>query len=591
MAQLEGSDTSAVATARERFLCAEDVPSGEVRDSILKSWRRSRSLRVAADHIELPYIKDPEHDTPLTRSAAPILRRLQDQLNDLPVSVILTDPHGVVLDRRTDDASLQRYLDRVQLAPGFSYAEEYVGTNGIGTALEGLQPAAVFGHEHYAESLDTLGCAGVPIRHPTSGQVLGLLDLTCWRKEAGPLLMTLAKATAKDIEQELTNQLGQRELSLFTEYLRACRRGHGLVFALDNDLVVTNEHARDVLSAQDQDALLAKAAEVMSHREHVTIDVDLPSGGQARMSCTPVVSAAGPAGGVIRVKLTRRAELPNVNIDQSPMLPGVVGSGALWVHACQEISNHRSSGEWLLVEGEPGVGKQTVIKAVHARYCPTEPYTVIDFSAQNNDHHEWSQRVRQRLMDGEGTLVLRHIDAVPAEYRPALGRELAAASAGTTPWVVATTSFGRERIGQDLLRHFPSSVTVPPLRHHIDDLDELVPFLLLQLSKDTRLMCARSTIQLLMRSSWPGNIAQLRKVLHKVMRYRRSGTVQPDDLPPECRSVTRRVLTPLESMERDAIVQALLDAEGNKTTAARALGVSRATIYRKIREYGIDVPS
>lgn len=590
MAQLEGRDATHVATARERFLSSENVHSGEVRDTILKSWRRSKSLRVAADHIQLPYVKDPEQDTPLTRSAAPILRRLQDQLNDLPVSVILTDPHGVVLDRRTDDASLDRYLDRVQLAPGFSYAEEFVGTNGIGTALEGLQPAAVFGHEHYAESLDTLGCAGVPIRHPTSGQVLGLLDLTCWRKEAGPLLMTLAKATAKDIEQELTNQLGQRELSLFTEYLRACRRGHGLVFAMDNDLVVTNEHAREVLSAQDQDALLAKAAEAMSQREHVTVDVDLPSGGQARMSCTPVASAAGPAGGVIRAKLTRKSELPNVNIEHQPMLPGIVGSGALWTHACQEITNHHTAGEWLLVEGEPGVGKHAVVRAVHARSCPTEPYTVIDFAVQDRDGDEWRQRVRRSLTDGEGTLVLRHIDALPNEHRPGLGRELSAASAGATPWVVATSSSGRQRIGQDILRHFPSSVMMPPLRHHIDDLDELVPFLLLQLSKDTRLMCARTTIQLLMRSSWPGNITQLRHVLHKVMLHRRSGTVQPDDLPPECRSVSRRVLTPLESMERDAIVHALLDAEGNKTTAARALGVSRATIYRKIREYGIDVP-
>ncbi|WP_034276461.1 sigma-54-dependent Fis family transcriptional regulator [Haloechinothrix halophila] len=590
MAQLEGRDATHVATARERFLSAENVHSGEVRDTILKSWHRSKSLRVAADHIQLPYVKDPEQDTPLTRSAAPILRRLQDQLNDLPVSVILTDPNGVVLDRRTDDANLERYLDRVQLAPGFSYAEEFVGTNGIGTALEGLQPATVFGHEHYAESLDTLGCAGVPIRHPTSGQVLGLLDLTCWRKEAGPLLLTLAKATAKDIEHELTTQVGQRELSLFTEYLRACRRGHGLVFALDNDLVVTNEHAREVLSPQDQDALLARAAEAMCHREHVTLTVNLPSGGQARMSVTPVASSAGPAGGVVRAKLTRNAELPNVNIEHRPMLPGIVGSGAMWVHACHEITNNHTAGEWLLVEGEPGVGKYAVVKAVHARSCPTEPYTVIDFAARDRDGDEWRQRVRQALSEGHGTLVLRHIDALPDEYRPGLGRELSAASAGATPWVVATSSSGRERIGHDVLRHFPSSVTVPPLRHHIDDLNELVPFLLLQLSKDTRLMCARTTIQLLMRSSWPGNITQLRHVLHKVMLHRRSGTVQPDDLPPECRSVSRRVLTPLESMERDAIVQALLDAEGNKTTAARALGVSRATIYRKIREYGIDVP-
>jgi len=588
VAQLEGLNAAQVATARERFLCSETVNAEEVRNTILKSWHRSKSWRVAADRIRLPYVKDPERDTPLTRSAAPILRRLQDQLNDLPVSVILTDPNGVVLDRRTDDASLERYLDRVQLAPGFSYAEEFVGTNGIGTALEGLQPAAVFGHEHYAESLDTLGCAGVPIRHPTSGQVLGLLDLTCWRKEAGPLLMTLAKATAKDIEHELTSQVGQRELSLFTEYLRACRRGHGIVLALDNDLFVTNEHAREVLSPHDQDALLAKAADAMGARQHVAMTVELPSGAQARMSFTPVTSAAGPAGGVVRAKMVRRGELPHVNVDQKPMLPGIVGSGALWVHACQEVVSHHAAGEWLLLEGEPGVGKLAVLKSVHTRSNSTAPCTMIDFAEP--DDGEWVTRLKQCLADGQGTLVLRHVDALPAESQPQLGRELSAASAEATPWVVATTSASRERIDEDVLRHFPSSVTVPPLRHHIDDLDELVPFLLLKLSKATRLMCARTTIQLLMRATWPGNISQLRQVLRKVVRHRRSGTVLPEDLPPECRSVTRRVLTPLESMERDAIVRALLDADGNKTTAARALGVSRATIYRKIREYGIDVP-
>jgi transcriptional regulator of acetoin/glycerol metabolism len=55
--------------------------------------------------------------------------------------------------------------------------------------------------------------------------------------------------------------------------------------------------------------------------------------------------------------------------------------------------------------------------------------------------------------------------------------------------------------------------------------------------------------------------------------------------------VSRRLLSPLESMERDAIVQALLDHNGNKASAARSLGMSRATIYRKTHEYGIVTPA
>jgi sigma-54 dependent transcriptional regulator, acetoin dehydrogenase operon transcriptional activator AcoR len=69
-----------------------------------------------------------------------------------------------------------------------------------------------------------------------------------------------------------------------------------------------------------------------------------------------------------------------------------------------------------------------------------------------------------------------------------------------------------------------------------------------------------------------------------------AGLIQPKDLPPECWTVSRRLLSPLESMERDAIVQSLLDCDGNKVKAAESLGMSRATIYRKIHEYGIVTP-
>ena len=79
-------------------------------------------------------------------------------------------------------------------------------------------------------------------------------------------------------------------------------------------------------------------------------------------------------------------------------------------------------------------------------------------------------------------------------------------------------------------------------------------------------------------------------VLRKVVARRRIGVIELGDLPPECRTTTKRMLTPLESLECDAIVEALLDSGGNKVEAARSLAMSRATIYRKIRDFGISVP-
>ncbi len=92
---------------------------------------------------------------------------------------------------------------------------------------------------------------------------------------------------------------------------------------------------------------------------------------------------------------------------------------------------------------------------------------------------------------------------------------------------------------------------------------------------------------MLMRMDLPGNARQLHQLLREVVKYRRTGIIEPEDLPPEAHTVSRRVLSPLEALERDAIVKCLAEAHGSKTHAARSLGMSRATIYRKIHDFGI----
>jgi hypothetical protein len=74
------TDGDRLAVARERFLSGESVAPDEVRETILASWQRSPQWNVAADHIELPYVRDPNLDTPLARSALPMLLNLRKLL-------------------------------------------------------------------------------------------------------------------------------------------------------------------------------------------------------------------------------------------------------------------------------------------------------------------------------------------------------------------------------------------------------------------------------------------------------------------------------------------------------------------------------
>ena len=579
-----------LAEARERFLAAEPVDPNAVRKPILASWWRSRQWNVAADHIELDYLHDPDLESNLARTADPVLRHLHEQLDGQPISIILTDAAGVVLTRLTADHDLERHLDGVKLAPGFSYAEERVGTNGIGTALESGGPAHVFGHEHYAEHLEGLACAGVPIHDPVSGKTVGVIDLTCWRKNADPLLISLVKATGDQITQAMLAAGSRRDMHLLQEYVRACRRTGGIVLALGNDVVMLNDHARQLLDPGDQSALIGHATEALARQNPGAVAVDLPSGVVARMFCRRISSNSPFPDGVVHVKLVAAAvAAPEAPAPRTAMyLPGLVGSGVLWLRACREAEALYDAADWMTIEGESGVGKLALARAVHQRRNPAAPFHVLDAVDAGQD---WLTKARGELLDGAGMLVIRHVEALNVRQMHTLASALQEArTAKRHKELRVALTLNRKQASADLtrlLRFFQGTVELPPLRHHIEDLHELVPFFLARLSQQGRLSCSPEAMQLLLRHNWPGNAEQLWQVLKQVVQRRRAGVIMPKDLPPECWTVSRRLLSPLESIERDAIVQSLQDHDGNKVRAAEALGMSRATIYRKIHEYGI----
>jgi Transcriptional activator of acetoin/glycerol metabolism len=582
--------------ARTSFLVDDQVEAGAVRDTILASWTRSREWDVHTDNVELSCEFDPEPDSPLTRAANPVLSDVADQMAGEPVSVILTDAEGVVLDRRTGDSHLHQHLDKIWLAPGFSYAEKFVGTNGIGTALEGRGPAQVFGHEHYVEHLANLACAGAPIWHPVSGKLLGVIDLTCWRPDAGRFMSTAVARIARQIEGALLDQSGPKELALLHDYLAACRRSRGAVFGISPDLVMMNDRARELIDPADQLTLVTGATEAMTSGRRLMM-VDLPSGAVARVQCRPSWNDHNVAGGVLQVQLATPDIAPRSRaaaVAPVSPLPAAVGSGLLWIKCCQAVDRHFRNREWLVLEGEPGTGKTTLARATHQMRTPAAHLRLLDAADYSP---RWIADITEELENGSrGTLVISHVDRLSPEGLQALSDALEPHRESTCPerpWVVVTVGPGGLAAGEgtaDLLECFPRTVAVPPLRHHVEDVAELVPHLIARLTRGSDLTCSPEAMRVLMRNRWPGNVEQLYQVLRKTVARRRAGELSPSDLPPECRAITRRVLTPLEAIECDAIVDALLDNDGNKAEAARHLGMSRATIYRKIRGYGISMP-
>jgi transcriptional regulator of acetoin/glycerol metabolism len=574
---------------REKFLSRliPEIPG--VRDVITASWRRALDNQVGVEAPAPVYVADRDEESLLSHSATPVLANLSAELAAHPVAILLTDAHGLVVNRFSTDRALNSGLDRISLAPGYSYAEESVGTNGIGTALECQKSVLVSGFEHYNSSLTEFECAGAPIIHPVRGHLAGVLDLTSWADTSGPLLLTLARTTAKRIEEAMLASTGARELSLFREYLASCQRGSGAVLAVNQDVVMVNSHAEELFDVTDRAALITHTADMVGSPKPVTVVADLPSGLVARLEYRPVFSGSALAGGVFRVKsqtgsrrTTRQADL---------QLPGVVGTSSLWRQACAAADRSFTDRNWLALSGERGVGKTEMAQAVALRHGRRP--VVLDCAAAD-DPEAWAHALTGDVTRGDApAVILRHADALTGEALPHV-TDLLTTWQGASPahapiWVAAT--FGEQAPGADvqgrLMPFFARAVEVPPLRHRSEDLHRLVPHFLARHASNRPLTTSDAALRQLMRLPWTGNVRQLDQVLAEAARTCRTGAIDVADLPTECRTFTRRRLTKLETIERDAIVRSLAATKGSKERAAADLGMSRATIYRKIRAFGI----
>ncbi|MGW0582955.1 sigma-54-dependent Fis family transcriptional regulator [Streptomyces sp. NPDC002920] len=583
--------------ARTLFLEGGSVPASEVRTPILDSWQRSRFWGVDTDRIQTPYNADFDPHSRLATAAHPVLDRLSDALQGTPTALILTDSKGRVRERRTGDRALHRHLDDICLAPGFSYAEEYVGTNGIGTAAEDGRTAHVFGSEHFSERLQRVSCAAAPIRNPASGRVIGLIDLTSWQDTASPLMMALVREAAADIEERLLHIGSERERAVLRAFLTTRQSSRRALVTLSDGLLLADTVAMELLGPDDHRRLRELVEDPEGLREQ---RMSLSDGRAVRVRGRQVEGETHgdqPAGYLFELWLVADQEEPEPRpVGRAAHLPGIVGSSPAFQGVVSQLIRHCGQGRWTFVDGEAGAGKQELVRAVHRHVAPTVPYAVHDAVHTRDGAADWLRAVFQDLAEDRGTVVLRHIEVLSEQVLRQLDT-LLRSTAGRTGWVAALLTRDRltlpgasvpqkGRNPLDAVRpRFDAEVSVPPLRHRTADIPQLVTCLITRQGGDTR--CSDSALRALSRAPWPGNVRQLAHSLRYAEAHRTGPLIEQADLPPSLLSQAQHPLSTWESTERDLIVQALLDHGGDKAKAAKALGISRATICRKITAFGI----
>ncbi|MQA16751.1 MAG: hypothetical protein GEV09_22240 [Pseudonocardiaceae bacterium] len=589
VASMTGSELDRVlAEERERFLSSGDTPT-LVRPEISSSWRRCSSWSVPAQHIAPPYQPDLDTGSRLLRAATPVLDKVTERLGELGIVFILTDRDARIIHRWETDRWLVKRLDSVHATVGHIFAEDAVGTNGLGTAVELGRTARVDGREHYVEELTGFTCVGVPVVDPVSRQLHGVLDVSCRADRNNMLVTALAEQTARSIEARLAEDQSVLERALLEHFLSASRRSHTGIVVVSDRILMTNPQAARMLDGVSQPLVWDHVARAVNENGTVEDGLQLADGRTAHTRS----AALRDGGEVIGAVMEICPESGQVPIARSPTTEALVGPTGLagtdrgYLETCRD-ARRALVDRVVVLYGEPGTGKLALGRALHEELAHEKPdhgqLLVHDAAAAEIDGEtSWLATVRQDLAGMPGTLVLPHVNLLSQQLTPSLSAVLgAAASRG---WgCVATYTCGTAWDGMPLPDLDITQVRLPPLRDRISDLPQLVA----AFAAPRRL--APEAVQLLMRLTWPGNIRELRSLVDRMLAAAPIGIPGVSDVPAEVRrAAPRRRLTRFERAEVHVILDALGETGGNKKDAARLLGISRSTLYRKLQAAGIDL--
>jgi DNA-binding CsgD family transcriptional regulator len=287
--------------ARVQFM-SESTITGSVRAEIAASWRRSVGHGLRPDRFVAPYDGDVDFSGRFADAAKPIAERLSDDLADTGVTLLLADGQARLLSRWGNDLSELRRLDMNQAAPGFHHGEQYIGTNGIGTALCQGGPIAVTGEEHFAETLRRRACSAAPVTDPRSGEVLGAVCLTTSTAEvANPLMLAVVKRAGREIEERLMEVTSAGNPALLASFLRARRHARGPLVSVSQQGMQTNAAAARIVQPADQPMLWDWVAAVVAGHRSADSELQLGSGLVIGVHAQPVYDGGVLAGALVHI--------------------------------------------------------------------------------------------------------------------------------------------------------------------------------------------------------------------------------------------------------------------------------------------------
>ena len=616
---------------------ADYIYDGKLDDGlspeIAESWKRCKQLGVnpsggkgkRADGAVFNSIYKANRN--LLDIAIPVMKSVFEVLDKSHYLIVLTDSVGYILETM-GDVDINAKRDDLRFNKGCLWSSSEVGTNAISVALEFNKPMQMVGAEHYCRSHHSWTCSAAPI-HGTDGEIIGCINFSGYAETVHSHTLALAIAAADSIESQIKEQ---HHAALMKAALDASTDAIFLLNSCFKPFLV-NEAAlkltkMDFESLSELDFRTALPNIPWTQGEDYFTDDTIVLLGERGFYCgvniTHITQFGSPT---CSVTLRKQKHLLNAvnRLSRNKAVFTFEDYTCRSSIMLKTLALAKRFAEYdgnILIEGETGTNKELLAQAIHnAGANSAGPFVAVNCCSMHRDTLEadlfgcevgaYGGRATESSpgrfeLAQNGTLFIEEISELPMEFQSkllnvvekhTLRRIGGSRDISLNIRIIASSSCRLEdQVGSGAFRadlyHMLNilKVSVPPLRERTEDIRGYAEEMLSTLNKsspDIKKVMDEAFVSGLESYSWPGNIRQLQNSIERAFYSETDDVLSEKSLPYALDNPLQNAET-AEVGQRGSILAALELSSGNVEATAKLLGKSRATLYRRLKEYNID---
>lgn len=619
-----------------------------LRPEIRDSWERSYDFGINPRLHENPYICTRTEFTQCRDNAGYLVNASRSVMDSLMEFVAgtgfvggMADPNLCLLEVIGDKEALS-WARSARLVEGSMWAEELVGTNAGAMAVALAKPVSVFGYEHFCLFSHVAACSVSPIMD--QGKIVGVLGLLAPFNRVNNHTLGMVVAAARHIRSKIAMESARRYYEVVMNSM-----SEGLFTVdLSGNIIYMNEKCARIFHLNRESVIGCNIFELFGHDKENHYFLNKVTQGRViadenfslvvkreiihcNVTCNPFTHPdPGSGGSVIIIRESHRINrLVRNYIGGGAKLTfdDIIGQDPKFMQVLKTAKAASSSSSNVLLLGESGTGKDILAQAMHnASPRKNNSYLAINCAALPRDliaselfgfedgaftGARKGGNVGKFELADQGTILLDEIGDMPLDLQTSLLRVLEEKTVmrlGGTKLIpinvriIAATNqdleaeIERSRFRRDLFyRLGVIKITIPPLRERQEDIILLAQHLLTRTCRRFNkplMTLSPPVIDAFLAYPWPGNIREMQNVIEGAIQLAPNNVITYElvhdylvqkDLCRAAKSSASHYPAP----EKRLIIECLTQYKFNKTKTAKALGISRRTLYRRLNEYDL----